>query len=61
MKPVPTLDPERLVPPPAELRPALAEAMRRVKILRHLLRLSESINKSTGNHGTKPEAANASR
>ena len=37
------LESERLVPPPSELRPALAEAMRRVQILRRLLRLSESV------------------
>lgn len=33
--------PERLLPPPSELRPALAEALRRVRILRGLLKLSE--------------------
>lgn len=57
----PSIDPERLIPPPSALRPALAAAMRRVRLLRGLLRLSESVaqrNAATERtqHGTEAPA-----
>jgi hypothetical protein len=50
-------DPDRLLPPPSDLRPALDEALRRVRILRGLLRLSESVARSSPTRETRQEGA----
>jgi hypothetical protein len=56
-------EPERLLPPPSELRPALAEALRRVHILRGLLKLSEKAAEMGPRDARpkKPGGDNASR
>lgn len=55
-------DPAQALPPPSELRPALAEALRRVRILRGLLRLSESVTRRQPVRQSRTEApAHAAR
>jgi hypothetical protein len=55
------LDVDRLLPPPSELRPALAEALRRVRILRGLLRLSESVSRRSPRQQERREVSSAAR